>query len=196
MSKRQQNTTENTPTKRKLNSWIESFVNQTANLHSPAIFRKWTAILTLASAMEQKVWLMTSRPLYPNLYTFLVAHPGVGKTRTINEGKHYIRELPESHLAPISMTFASLVDSLVKAKRHIIRPGDDPMEYNSMAIFADEMGAFIHKYDNEMIDGLSAFYDPTPYQQVRRTTDLRVKIEAPQLNMLCGCTPQNLTDLS
>jgi hypothetical protein len=75
----------------------------------------------------------------------------------INEGKHYIRELPEFHLAPISMTFASLVDSLVKAKRHIIRPGEDPMEYNSMSIFADEMGAFIHKYDNEMIDGLSAF---------------------------------------
>jgi len=40
--------------------------------------------------MEQKVWLMTSRPLFPNLYTFLVAHPGVGKTRTINEGKHYM----------------------------------------------------------------------------------------------------------
>ena len=69
------------------------------------------------------------------------------------------------------------------------------MEYNSMSIFADEMGAFIHKYDNEMIDGLSAFYDPTPYQQVRRTSDLRIKIESPQINMLCGCTPQNLTDL-
>lgn len=195
MSKRQQNTTENTPTKRKLDSWIDAFIDQTANLHSPPIFRKWTGILTLAAAMEQKVWLMTSRPLFPNLYTFLVAHPGVGKTRTINEGKHYIRELPEFHLAPISMTFASLVDSLVKAKRHIIRPGDDPMEYNSMSIFADEMGAFIHKYDNEMIDGLSAFYDPTPYQQVRRTSDLRIKIESPQINMLCGCTPQNLTDL-
>ena len=162
MSKRPKNTSDNADGKRKLESWIDSFINQTANLHSPPIFRKWTAILALASAMEQKVWLMTSRPLFPNLYTFLVAHPGVGKTRTINEGKHYIRELPEFHLAPISMTFASLVDSLVKAKRHIIRPGEDPMEYNSMSIFADEMGAFIHKYDNEMIDGLSAFYDPTP----------------------------------
>lgn len=195
MSKRPKNTSDNTDGKRKLESWIDSFVAQTANLHSPPIFRKWTAINTIASALEQKVWLMTSRPLYPNLYTFLVAHPGVGKTRTINEGKHYVRELPEFHLAPISMTFASLVDSLVKAKRNIIRPGDDPIDYNSMSIFADEIGAFIHKYDNEMIDGLSAFYDPTPYQQVRRTSDLKIKIENPQINLLCGSTPQNLTDL-
>lgn len=129
------------------------------------------------------------------MFNMLVAHPGVGKTRTINEGRHYFQELPEAHLAPISMTFASLIDTLVKSKRIIIRPGEDPLEYNSMFICVDEMGAFIHKYDNEMIDGLSAFYDPTPYQQVRRTSDINVKIKSPQLNILCGSTPQNLTDL-
>jgi len=64
-----------------------------------------------------------------------------------------------------------------------------------MYICADELGAFIHKYDNEMIDGLSAFYDPDPYQQVRRTSELKIKIKSPQLNILCGTTPQNLSDL-
>lgn len=129
------------------------------------------------------------------MYIMLVAHPGVGKTRTINEGRHYVRALPEFHLAPISMTFASLVDSLVKAKRVLVRQNSDPLEYNSMMICCDELGAFIHKYDNEMIDGLSAFYDPTPYQQIRRTNDINVKILSPQINILCGSTPQNLTDL-
>jgi hypothetical protein len=183
------------PGKRHLESWIESFVNQTSGLNSPEIFRKWTAIATIASALEQKVWIKTTRPLYPNMYIMLVAHPGVGKTRTINEGRHYVRALPEFHLAPISMTFASLVDSLVKAKRVLVRQNSDPLEYNSMMICCDELGAFIHKYDNEMIDGLSAFYDPTPYQQIRRTNDINVKILSPQINILCGSTPQNLTDL-
>lgn len=181
--------------KRKLESWIGSFIEQTASLNSPEIFRKWTAITSIAAALEQKVWIKTSRPLFPNMYNMLVAHPGVGKTRTINEGRHYVQDLPEFHLAPISMTFASLIDTLVKSKRVIIRPGEDPMEYNSMFICVDEMGAFIHKYDNEMIDGLSAFYDPTPYQQVRRTSDINIKIKSPQINILCGSTPQNLTDL-
>jgi hypothetical protein len=182
--------------KRKLGSWIESFIDQTESLHSPKIFRRWTAISTIAAALEQKVWLKTGmRPMFPNMFIFLVAHPGVGKTRTMREGTHYVRALPEFHLAPISMTFASLVDSLVKAKRVLIRPGDDALEYNSLYIAADELGAFIHKYDNEMIDGLSAFYDPDPYSQTRRTSDIRIKIESPQLNIICGTTPQNLTQL-
>lgn len=145
--------------------------------------------------LEQKVWLKTSRPLFANQYIMLVAHPGVGKTRTINEGRDLVMGLPEFHLAPISMTFASLVDKLVKSKRVIIRPGEDPLEYNTMAIFADELGAFIHKYDNEMIDGLANFYYNTPYDQTRRTSDINIKIRSPQINILCGSTPQNLTDL-
>jgi len=62
-------------------------------------------------------------------------------------------------------------------------------------ICADELGAFIHKYDNEMIDGLANFYYTTPYEQTRRTSDIKIKIQSPQINILCGCTPQNLTQL-
>lgn len=129
--------------------------------------------------------------LYPNQFIFLVAHPGVGKTRTMKEGKHYVEKMPEPFIAPISVTFASLVDSLVRSKRHIIRD-TGPVEYNSIYVCADELGAFIHKFDNEMIDGLSAFYDPTPYSQTRRTSDLKIKIKSPQLNLICGTTPGNL----
>jgi hypothetical protein len=64
-----------------------------------------------------------------------------------------------------------------------------------MYICADELGAFISKYDNEMIDGLANFYYNTPYSQTRRTSDINVKINSPQINILCGSTPQNLTDL-
>lgn len=61
-----------------------------------------------------------------------------------------------------------------------------------MFIAADELGAFIHKYDDEMIAGLSAFYDPDPYSQSRRTRDLKIVIKSPQLNILAGSTPSNL----
>lgn len=142
--------------------------------------------------MEQKVWVRTSRPLYPNLYVLILGHPGVGKTRTIREARSYVIDLPDFHLAPVSLTFASLVDSLLLAKRMVVRLPDPPLEYNSMFIAADELGAFIHKYDDEMIAGLSSFYDPDPYSQTRRTKDLKISIKSPQLNMLCGSTPSNL----
>jgi hypothetical protein len=130
--------------------------------------------------------------MYPNLYVILVGHPGVGKTRTIIEAEDYLRQLPDFHVAPVSLTFASLVDKLVKSKRLIVRLPDDPLEYNTMFISADELGAFMHKYDNEMISGLSHFYDVRVYEQERRTKDLSLKILRPQLNMLCGSTPSNL----
>lgn len=144
--------------------------------------------------LEQKVWLTTSAPLFPNLYVFLLGHPGTGKTRTIRKAKEYVRDLPEFHLAPISLTWASLVDAMLRSKRAIMRMPHPPLEYNTMLIAADELGTLIHKWDKEMADGLSAFYDPDPYGQERRGGDLKVKIKSPQVNMLCGSTPSNLIE--
>ena len=179
--------------RRKCTSWIESFVKHTDNLDAPETFRRWAAITTVAATCEQKIWLKSGGGiLYPNLYVVLVGHPGVGKTRTIRKAKEYMLELPEYHIAPTSMTAASLIDQLVDSKRMIVRLPDPPIEYNSMLIAADELGAFVHKYDNEMIAVLSAFYDPDPYGHNRRGKDIKIKIRSPQLNILCGSTPSNL----
>lgn len=183
------------PSQRRLDDLIAAFMAETATTGSPAIFRRWTAISLLSAIAEQKLWVRTRHDLYPNQYIFLIGHPGVGKTRIINEAKHLIAKLVENSgpiLAPVSMTFAALVDSLCKAKRELVRQPEGAITYNSMYICADELGAFMHKYEGEMIDGLSAFYDPTPYSQERRTNDLKVKIASPQLNILAGSTPQNL----
>ncbi|MGH7239932.1 MAG: DUF3987 domain-containing protein [Candidatus Saccharimonadales bacterium] len=177
--------------KRKLQSWITAFIKHTEGLHSPDIWRRWVAISTIAAVLEQKVWIWTYSPVYPNLYTFIIGHPGTGKTRTIREGRKYFNQITGLHLAPISLTWASLVDSLAEAK-HLVNPMGNVMEFNSMYICADEMGAFIHKYDNEMTKGLSTLYDPDPYSQRRRTNDLNIVIPSPQINLITGVTPQDL----
>ena len=99
----------------------------TDNLDAPLLFRRWTAISVLGAVMEQRVWLTTSSPIYPNLYVILIGHPGTGKTRAIRAGVSYINELPEPLIAPKSLTFASLVDCLVRSKRTIIQLPDPPM---------------------------------------------------------------------
>lgn len=73
-----------------------------------------------------------------------------------------------------------------------MRIPEAPLEYNSMMITAEELTAFMHKYDDEMIGILSAFYDPDPYLQTRRGKEIRIKIKSPQLNVLSGTTPSNL----
>jgi hypothetical protein len=180
---------------RKCRSWIEAFIEFTDNLESAPIFRKWTAITAIAAALEQKVWISTSDRLYPNLYTILVGHPGVGKTRTIMSGRKFLAELPEFHIAPTSMKMASLVDALLSAKRTIIALPQPAIEFHSMTLCVDEWTAFMHAFDDELVGGLTTFYDVVvPYEHHRRGRDIRIKIPRPQLSILAGSTPSNLID--
>lgn len=133
-------------------------------------------------------------PIWPNVYCILVAYPGVGKTVTIEEAERYYLQTPEPHKAPTSLTGSAMVDAMVKNKR-IVRGKDIDLDYNSMFITADELTAFMHKYDDEVIGIMSQFYGPREYAQWRRGNELRLKIERPQLNVLCGTTPSNLMNL-
>lgn len=139
------------------------------------------------------MWITTSDRLYPNLYTILVGHPGVGKTRTIMSGRKFLAELPEFHIAPTSMKMASLVDALLAAKRTIIQLPEPAIEFNSMTLVVDEWTAFMHAFDDELVGGLTTFYDVVvPYEHHRRGKDIRIRIPKPQLNILAGSTPGNL----
>ena len=181
--------------KRACESWIDAFVSHTDNLESAPLFRKWAAITTISATLEQKVWVTTGSPLYPNLYVFLVGPAGIGKSRVISASTGFISELPELHLGPTSPTMASLVDHLVEAKRTIINLPDPAYEYNSMYLVADELSAFMHEFDPGLVGGLTTFFDVVPYSQSRRTKDVRIKMQRPQLNILSGATPSNLMKL-
>ena len=66
---------------RKLDDWLTSFMDYTASMSAPKLFRQWTGLSMLSAALERKVWIETELGhLYPNLYVFLVSPPGVGKT--------------------------------------------------------------------------------------------------------------------
>jgi hypothetical protein len=177
---------------RKCRSWIESFIESTEALESPKIFRKWAAISVLAAAVEQKVYVISGGDkLHPNVYCALVGHPGTGKTRSIYKARDYYLTLEKPHVAPTSLTGASMVDALTARKRIVITP-TGPLEYNSMYITADELSAFMSVYDQGAVGTMSAFYDPRAYGHERRVGELKITIKSPQLNIIVGTTPSNL----
>lgn len=178
---------------RKCASWIETFVQHTAGLETPEIFRRWAAITAIGAVLEQRVWIKTTGLIFPNIYTVLVGHPGVGKTRTVRAIREYLSEVPEFHVAPTSLTSASLVDALVASKCiRIEMTQGEALDYHSMTILADELGTFMHEYSTQMVSLLSSFYDTDPYAEQRRTRDTKITIHRPQISMLCGTTPSNL----
>jgi hypothetical protein len=183
---------------RKCPSWIESFIDSTEILGSPRLFRKWAAISVIGAVLEQKVYMISAMEmLYPNIYCFLIGHPGVGKTRSIRLAKRYYLETDDPRPAPTSMTASSMIDALAKSKRTVvlhdlIKKTMEQKEYNTLYITADEMMAFMHEYNHEAAGVMSDFYDPQPYGQTRRKDDLNIKIKSPQLNLICGATPSTL----
>lgn len=175
-----------------MESWIARFIEATANIESPVLFRKWTAISTIAAVLEQKVWIKTSSAMYPNLYTFLVAPPGGGKSRAIDLAHDLIKSLPDPYIAPTSINAASIIDHLLECKRVIINLPEAPIEYHSMSILVGEFGTFMSSYDDDLMAILTDFFNVRPYGQRRRGNQLKINIERPSLNMLIGTTPSNL----
>jgi len=104
-----------------------------------------------------------------------------------------VREaLPETYFGSTSMTRASLSDHMNEAKRIIMNIPFAPIEYHSLLVVADEFSVLMDQYDTALTAAFVEFYDCNPYSEGRRVANIRIKIQRPQLNMLCGSTPSNL----
>lgn len=90
------------------------------------------------------------------------------------------------------MTRASLVDYMSEAKRFLPQLPGPPIEYHSLLVIADEFSAFMHEYDSALVAALVEFYDVNPYSEGRRVSQIRIKLQRPQLTILTGSTPSNL----
>ena len=183
---------------RRLASWVDSFSKYTDGKGSPPLFRKWAGIFSIAAALERKVWIKTAKGiLYPNLYLIKVGPPGAGKTLATAISRDLLERIEDLHIAPTSVTKASLIDALNEAERRIIRPQEVPsiIQFNSLTITSDELGVLIPAYENDFMNVLTNIYDCRVYSETRRTNKISIKIENPQLNLMAATTPSYLTNL-
>lgn len=179
---------------RELSSWIDYFVEHTNGIQSQRIFRQWAAISTVAAALERKVHIISQgRPVFPNLYIFLVGPPGSGKTRAVDESEDIFRALKSHKIAPTSMTKASLIDALKESERAI--PGQIEGTFNALYLAAKELGALLPGYDTDFMNALVYLYDSIPYGEKRRSKDISFTIDKPLLNLIACTTPSFLNEM-
>jgi hypothetical protein len=182
---------------RRCADWIGGYGEFTAGFPSPKVFKLWGAIATIAMAMERKTSIKTNiGQLFPNLYIIAIAPPGVGKTLITGTTQEFIMELPEHHLAPSSVSRASLVDALVLAERKVVQPQATPpvLSFNSLAVVQNEMGVFLPAYDTEFMAVLTDLYDCRNFSEKKRGNDINNKLTAPQLNMFAATTVSYMAD--
>lgn len=179
---------------RKLTSWIQSYLDYTANTPAPALYRLWSAIGTLGAALERRVWVdVGNKVTYPNLFILLVGRPGIGKSNAIDPATG-ILSAAEFNIAPSDTTKASFVKWLASedARKRITLPGSTGFhEYHSAAVHVSELGVFIRGHELETLSVLSHLYDcPSLYENKRIYQGKeQIEIPHPQISILAGTQP-------
>ena len=102
------------PDKRNLPDWIDGFMLLTENSEPPILFRKWTAIATIAAALQRKVSvdIGISLRFYPNFYIVLVGPSATGKGTAMKYAYDIIEHVPAIRLSAQATSLQALIRSM------------------------------------------------------------------------------------
>lgn len=188
--------------RRKLRSWISAFLEYTANVPSPEIFRRWAAYSSIAASLQRRVWTKTRDiSVHPNLYVVLVGGPGSGKTVAIREASDLWERLPTGtiNVGPSSTTRQRLYQLMSAASYSIARSTTELYIYHAMSFAAPELKVFMRSGEldfqsdlNDLFDNRSSFSHSIKGKGGEGEDDF---IAYPWLNLLGGCTPKGLRDI-
>lgn len=179
-----------------LPDWLEAFQEYTDQLTSPLEFRLWGGIALIAATLERKVWIETDLGiLYPNIYSLMVAPPGVGKTLITSLTWRMAQSLTGHKVSSSSITRATMIEELAGADRYYTKPGGGTVHYNSLFICINELGVLLPGYELEMMNKLTDIYDGHPYSEKRRNEKHNADIKHPQFNLFAAVTPGYLSSI-
>jgi len=175
---------------RKLESWLRSYTEFTSNTEAPAEFHMWTAVSTIAGAMNRKCWIdMGMFQIYPSMYIIFVAPPGIAtKSTTAGIGSELLEETETISLAASSGSWQGMLDELQESAKVVqLFPGKPNVTISPLHIFASELGTFLKLHDGDQIDILVDLWDGKSKLKRRLRSSGETVIPRPYLNLI-GCT--------
>ena len=178
--------------KRKLPDWIEAFMLLTENTEPPVLFRKWTAISAIASALQRKVRVDwgTSLTFYPNLYIVLVGPSATGKGTAMAPALDIINELGTIRMSAQATSLQALIRRLKETNLtdHDLVTGETAY-HSSLTIFSKEFTVFLGYHNKELMAALCDWYDcdrKWTYETISRKKE---EIVGVWVNLIAGTTP-------
>lgn len=176
--------------KRNFPNFLEAYQEYAIDGFCPDTFHYWTGLSIIAGALERKVWLPLGPgwTLYPNLYVFLVSHPGSGKSSAGRTGvMELLRELPDIKFVPAQITVAKLIDTMSEATVFYDRK-DNKLVQSSGYLYASEASNSLVDVYGDLIACLTDFYDCEKVWSRATKKDGETKIFNVCFNLLAGCT--------
>lgn len=158
----------------------------------------WTILSTIGAAAKRNIWTeVGENVIYPNLFVFLVAPPGVGKTQAIKPAIEVLGKSEAVKLLPADASKASLLDSLSQCKgggRY--RDENDQLQVIDWAygaLIVTELSQFMSKYDGTIAGLLTDLFDCLPiYMEEKRSGQGVGTLHNPGLSVLIATATGHL----
>jgi ABC-type phosphate/phosphonate transport system ATPase subunit len=147
---------------RNLPDWINGFMDLSNNSEPPKLFRKWTAISTIAAALQRKVRLEfgMSMTFYPNLYIVLVGNSSTGKGTAMGYSKDIIENIPTIKLSAQATSLQALIKKMHETNLTDIDMVTGQQHFHSsLTIFSNEFTVFLGYSNRELITALCDWYE-------------------------------------
>jgi energy-coupling factor transporter ATP-binding protein EcfA2 len=176
-------------------NWIDAFLQQTATIPSPEIFRRWAALSTISAALQRRAYLVVrGEKLFCNLFVLLVGPPGVGKTRAIRLGQELLR--PHSHikLLPQKTSSSKVIGAIINSFSTYTYEAE-LFSQCSVSGFFDEIANFIEPKDFSFMAQLTDWYDCPKVWTYDTRARGEEKAENIYLSFIGGITPRMLANI-
>ena len=177
---------------RNYKNFIEAFTRIYKDGFVPDQFYKWSAISLVAAVLERKVWIpWNNGNIYPNMYVFLVAKPGVGKSTAMDRATKLLNKMVEGHgslvrILPNKVTEPKLLDILNEQEYFMYNNKQFP--HTSAYYVASEASACFHDVYGGFVQTLTALYDGNDIKKATVSRKQEVHVVNPCLNIVAGCT--------
>lgn len=145
-------------------------------------------------------------PIYPNSMILLVGNASAGKGPAIDPVEQLLYRLDTGgdilhlnegiHMGPGDATVAGLFDELLdEISARTYNYNGKTYSFHSTIIIAEELSAFMHHVDNQMMGYLIKFLNCRQHSQRLRSTGEVKIVENPVLHILGGVQPKMLSQI-
>lgn len=185
----------NAPTTvRRLDNWLDSFVEYAQAYNTPERYRKWAGLWTLATAAKRSIGMnMPSGIMPPNMYVILVGGPGTGKSQVCSAVSSVLLPATGYNMIPPSITRAGMEDYMQGNMKTRKAPDGKLLISNECIGLADEMQGILPDQDLGHLTLYNRLYDNPPNHKAVTRSNGEVKLESPYCALLTGAQPSFLS---
>jgi hypothetical protein len=173
---------------------------------APENFKLAGMLTIISSLLARRVWMDNDAELpraYPNLYTMLIAPPGVAKDIVISYVRDTLTDLQE-YIGPQRRVWANAGTSISPKGIYDALGSSDfceqnfrwdakPQSFRSLTFLIGEMSTIMPDYDQKLIGIFNELYNCAPFAS-DRIRGQEIQIPNPHITMLVGNQPATLFD--